>query len=164
MKHIKFITIGLATLSLLSATVPVGTTLVQADEIKSVASEKDHFKGLSDNELQKLGFSAEEIAIYHDNLNNPVYLENGIILNSKEQHQERGKFTWAVKAIRKGYNKLPTSVKRYIAAHTGLETLLSFIENATGTIQDAVYNACRKVGMSKSVANIVTAAIMTLIF
>jgi len=55
-------------------------------------------------------------------------------------------------------------VKKFIAAYMGLETLLSFIENATGTIQDAVYQACRDVGMSHSVANIVTAAIMTLVF
>ena len=164
MKHTKFITVGLATITLLSATIPVGTTIVQADEIKNVSVESDQFKGLSDNELRDLGFSEEDIINYHDNLNNPVYIQEGMVLNSKEQHKERGKFTWAVKAIRKGYNKLPKSVKRYIAAHTGLDTFLSFIENATGKIQDAVYNACRKVGMSKNVSNIVTAAIMTFVF
>ena len=77
---------------------------------------------------------------------------------------QRGKFPWAVKIIRAGYDKLPLSVKKFIAAYMGLETLLSFIENATGTIQDAEYQACRDVGMSHSVANIVTAAIMTLVF
>lgn len=70
--------------------------------------------------------------------------------------------TWAVKIIRAGYDKLPPSVVH--CRYMGLETLLSFIENATGTIQDAVYQACRDVGMSHSVANIVTAAIMTLVF
>lgn len=59
---------------------------------------------------------------------------------------------------------MPRAVKGYIAGHTGLDTLLSFVENATGNLQNAVYNACRKVGMNKTVANIVTAAIMTLVF
>ncbi|MGF7440565.1 hypothetical protein, partial [Enterococcus faecalis] len=88
MKHIKFITVGLATLTLLSATIPVGTTIVQADEIKNVSVENDQFKGLSDNELRDLGFSKEDIINYHDNLNNPVYIQEGIVLNSKEQHKE----------------------------------------------------------------------------
>lgn len=55
-------------------------------------------------------------------------------------------------------------MKKYIAAHTGLDTLLDFVENATGTLQDAIYKACRNVGMNATIANIVTAAIMTLVF
>ncbi|WP_159217585.1 hypothetical protein, partial [Klebsiella pneumoniae] len=88
MKHAKFITVGLATITLLSATIPVGTTIVQADEIKNVSVENDQFKGLSDNELRNLGFSEADIINYHDNLNNPVYIQEGMVLNSKEQHKE----------------------------------------------------------------------------
>ena len=55
-------------------------------------------------------------------------------------------------------------MKNIIAQYTEFSTILNFIENATGTLQNAIYDACIKVGMSKSVANIVTAAIMTIAF
>lgn len=164
MKHIKLIATNFAAITLLSVTIPSVTSVALAAEGLTEHQEIDSFRGLSDQELNDLGFSYIEIASYHDNMTNPVYIENGMILNSKTQQVQRGKFTWAVKIIRAGYDKLPLSVKKFIAAYMGLETLLSFIENATGTIQDAVYQACRDVGMSHSVANIVTAAIMTLVF
>ena len=166
MKKMILIAGSVALATLLSVTVPSVTSVVYASEtakaeLKSV--QEDKFIGVSDNQLKKLGFNDQQIRNNHTNLENPILIENGMVENNG-QSAERGKFTWAVKLIRKAYNLLPASVKAYIVAHSSLDTLLSFIENATGTIQDAVYNACRKVGMNATVANLVTAAIMTLVF
>ncbi len=166
MKRTILITGSVALATLLSVTVPSVTSVVYASEAAKVELEfiqEDKFIGVSDDQLKELGFNDQQIGKYHSNLENPILIENGMVEND-EQSAERGRFTWAVKLIRKAYNLLPASVKAYIVAHSSLDTLLSFIENATGTIQDAVYNACRKVGMNATVANIVTAAIMTLVF
>lgn len=167
MKHLKKVTLGFLAITVLS-TVSSSFTPVLANEINNtdqvISNSESTFQGLTDDELKDLGFSSNEIRNYHNNLENEIYLKNGKIVKSNSEVTLDGKFTAAVKIIRKGYNKLPKKVKQYIAAHTGLETFLGFIENATGTIQDAVYKACIKVGMNKTVANIVTAAIMTLVF
>ena len=165
MKKTILIAGSVALATLLSVTVPSVTSVVYASETAKVELEsmqEDKFIGVSDDQLKKIGFNDQEIGNYHNNLEIPIMIENGLV-ESNGQSGERGKFTWAVKLIRKAYNLLPASVKAYIVAHSSLDTLLSFIENATGTIQDAVYNACRKVGMNATVANLVTAAIMTLV-
>lgn len=76
---------------------------------------------------------------------------------------ERGKLTWAVKAIRKVYNKLPSKVKTVIASYTGLTGFLNLIEHYTGTLENGIYNACIKVGMPKSTANFVKKTVMLFI-
>ncbi|WP_156314128.1 hypothetical protein [Companilactobacillus kimchii] len=156
---------GFTVLTLSSVVVPSITTEVNAAQINGSTEESnDEFKGLSDQELRGLGFTDQEIETYHNNIDSNLIIDHGVVINGQGDGISRGKFTWAVKTIRKGYSKLPSGVKKYIAAHTGLDTLLGFIENATGTLQDAIYKACRNVGMNATVANIVTAAIMTLVF
>lgn len=166
MKKTILIAGSVAFATLLSVTVPSVTSVAYASETAKLELEsvqEDKFIGVSDDQLKELGFNDQQIGTYHNNLENPIMIENGFVENNG-QSGERGKFTWAVKLIRKAYNLLPASVKAYILAHSSLDTLLSFIENATGTIHDAVYNGCRKIGMNTTVANIVTAAIMTFVF
>lgn len=78
--------------------------------------------------------------------------------------QERGKWSAAVKLIKKAYNKLPSSVRNYINKYTGLTAFLNLIEHYTGKLEDAIYNACIKSGMSKTIANTVTKTIMLFVF
>ncbi|KRK93573.1 hypothetical protein [Companilactobacillus futsaii] len=166
MKMYKTISIGFVVLTALSVSAPSITTEVRAAKVDDtvVQGETDEFKGLTDQELKDLGFNNQEINNYNNNINDNLIIDHGMVINGQGDGISRGKFTWAVKVIRKGYSKLPSSVKKYIAAHTGLDTLLDFVENATGTLQDAIYKACRNVGMNATIANIVTAAIMTLVF
>ena len=85
MKHIKLIATSFAAITLLSVTIPSVTSVALAAEGLTEHQEIDSFQGLSDQELKDLGFSYIEIATYHDNMTNPVYIENGMILNSKTQ-------------------------------------------------------------------------------
>ncbi|RHW49227.1 hypothetical protein DS831_09045, partial [Bombilactobacillus bombi] len=115
------------------------------------------------SEFKQIGMSDKDIQRYHKNINSDLYLENGYITNPDQNPLQRGKFTWAVKIIRKSYGRIPRYIRAYIDQRIGIGTLLSFIENATGALQNAIYNACRKAGMNPTWANVTTSAIMALI-
>lgn len=86
-----------------------------------------------------------------------IYVDNGRILEfdkdtvSQEDIQaakmDRGKWSTAVKAIRKGYNRVPSNVKRWINQYIGLNSILSTLEHFTGWIEDGIYQACKRAGM-----------------
>lgn len=61
--------------------------------------------------------------------------------------QEKGKFGAAIKAIRKGYSKVPPAVKEYINAYIGLDAILGTLDQWTGAIEDGIYKACKDSGM-----------------
>ncbi|MGY3778466.1 hypothetical protein [Isobaculum melis] len=73
---------------------------------------------------------------------------------------QRGKFSWAVRAIKAAWNKLPSGVKKAIGGAAGLSTLLNVIDNFTGKVEDAVYAGCKALGMNGTVAWWVTKALM----
>ena len=60
---------------------------------------------------------------------------------------DRGKWSFSVTAIRKGYSKLPSNVKRWINQYIGLNAILSTLEHFTGWIEDGIYQACKRAGM-----------------
>ena len=86
-----------------------------------------------------------------------IYVDNGRILEfdkdtvSQEDIQaakmDRGKWSFSVTAIRKGYSKLPSNVKRWINQYIGLNSILSTLEHFTGWIEDGIYQACKRAGM-----------------
>ena len=86
-----------------------------------------------------------------------IYVDNGRILEfdkdivSQEDIQaakmDRGKWSVAVKTIRKGYNKLPSNVKRWINQYIGLSSILGTLDHFTGWIEDGIYQACKSAGM-----------------
>ncbi|HEM4136641.1 TPA: hypothetical protein U1W51_000182 [Streptococcus suis] len=78
--------------------------------------------------------------------------------------QSRGKWTAAIKAIRKGYSKLPANVKSYINRYIGLNALLSTVEHFTGWLEDGIYQACRKAGMPNWMARLVAKSVTFLAF
>jgi hypothetical protein len=49
-----------------------------------------------------------------------------------------GKFSAAIKAIRKGYNALPASMRNKIEAYFKIEAFLKIVDTYTGTIDTAV--------------------------
>lgn len=120
----------------------------------------------SKDELIELGLSFEEAEEFNDYQMSNINVIDGIAYIDGHEiiSMERGKLTWAVKAIRKVYNKLPTKVKSVIATYTGSNGFLNLVEHYTGSLENAIYNACKKVGMSNTNANLVTKTIMLFIW
>lgn len=108
------------------------------------------------NELYELGVSDLEI----NNLINTtgttgIMLKNGVAYDANGniiEDKERGKLSWAVKAIRAAWDKLPDNVKIAIGGYVGFEQLLSFIDHFTGAVEDAIYEGLIYIGCSPSVA------------
>lgn len=65
----------------------------------------------------------------------------------KALKQDRGKWGAAIKAIRKGYNKVPANIRGYINKYLGLNAILGTLDHWTGWIEDGIYTACKKAGM-----------------
>ncbi|MBC9808934.1 hypothetical protein ACN6J9_05905 [Carnobacterium maltaromaticum] len=121
---------------------------------------------MNEDELKAFGLSETEIAKFNQYKVSGIQLVDGKAFQNGQEiiTMERGKFTWAVKAIRKGYNALPSKVKSFIAQYTGLNAFLGLIEHYTGALEDGIYKACIRVGMPSSVANFVTKTIMLFVF
>lgn len=75
----------------------------------------------------------------------------------------RGKFTWAVKAIRKEWNKLPNKLKATIGGYAGLEGILSVVEHYAGALENAIYEGALRLGLSDITACWVSNTIMLFI-
>lgn len=92
-------------------------------------------------------------------------MENGIAFDKdgnilSEDSMQRGKLSWAVKALRAAWNKIPANIKAAMGGLAVFETILNVIDNFTGAVEDGVYAGCKAVGMSDSVAWWVTKALM----
>lgn len=118
------------------------------------------------DELKKLNLSDNEIQELLSIDSNGIYLIDGVAYD-KDGHQlvltERGKLSWATKILRAGWNKLPKKVQNAIGGIVGFEALLNFIDHYTGAIEDAVYDGCKYLGMSDSVAWWVTKTLTLLV-
>ncbi|MBU3130003.1 hypothetical protein LGL55_18860 [Clostridium tagluense] len=57
----------------------------------------------------------------------------------------RGKLSWAVKALRVAWDKIPTKVKTAIGGYVGFEKMMDVIENYTGAIEDGIYKGVLEV-------------------
>lgn len=71
--------------------------------------------------------------------------------------------TAVAKGILKVWHKLPSSVKKKIGAYGGLSGFLKLVDHYTGTEYHIIYSACRKMGMSKGIADFVTKTLTLLI-
>lgn len=111
---------------------------------------------LDKNELYDLGVSDSEInALINTSSVSGITLKNGVAYDSNGNiilSKERGKLSWAVKAIRAVWDKIPTKVKVAIGGTAGFEKLLGYIDHFTGSVEDAVYNGLIYIGCSKTVA------------
>lgn len=100
-------------------------------------------------QLKGIGLSDEEINTYLNSDESVIYLQNGEVVDNEGNpiSLQRGKFSWAAAAIRKKYSKLPKSVKNIINSFTNIEVILGLIQHFTGMVEDALYKACKYVGM-----------------
>ncbi len=125
---------------------------------------------MSYEELKEYGLSDSEINAFnnfsspYNNMLDSKNPRNINFPNYNKNIQTFGKFSSAARIIRKAYNKLPRKIKNLIAKYTRINILLNLIEHYTGTLEDAIYSAFRKIGMPKGIANFVTKTIMLFVF
>ncbi|MCY9509915.1 hypothetical protein M5W68_01235 [Paenibacillus larvae] len=65
---------------------------------------------------------------------------------------KRGKLSWAVKALKKAWDMIPSKVKVAVGGVAGFAKLLDFIDHYTGAVEDAVYEGLIALGVNKTVA------------
>lgn len=168
MKNFKQKIAGALVLTITATTIGTGAIPVQAaEEVHKSASiykmNTVNYKAEKFDEayLKQLGFSDSEIEKMNNAQPSDLYVKDGMIID--ENGKERGKWSAAVKIIKAGLKKLPKAVQKYLDDF-GLGDFLGFIDTATGALSDVIYDACKYVGMSDTVANIVTTAITTILF
>ena len=69
---------------------------------------------------------------------NQLILAIETIKQPDDEISPMGKFSAAIKAIRKGYNALPASMRSRIEAYFKIEAFLKIVDTYTGTIDAAV--------------------------
>lgn len=131
---------------------------LMAEDISSEVPDTESLQelGLSDNEIEELQSAEADDIILIDG----VAYKDGVLIDSESM--ERGKLTWAVKAIKAVYKKLPARVKGHVDS-VGLGSLLMFIEHYTGKLEEAIYKKVYQSTRSKTVAWLVSKTIMLLI-
>lgn len=160
----------MTSITLSTALLPAVTALATESKIESLdyINQFDPNLKVDEEILKEFDLTEDEMELFNSYKESNILLDNGdAFLNGEQlniQSMERGRFTWAVKAIRKAYNRLPKKVKQYIARYTKLNTLLNLIEHYTGKLEDAIYSACKRVGMPHWMANFVTKTIMLFVF
>lgn len=147
-KHFKIIVVGLSSL-LLSSTVLSSATALADTSDKAVISSKEAVSKDGYRIFLVNGKMVKWLA------NMPAPTEEQITALQKE----RGKWGAAIKAIRKGYSKLPAGVKSSINKYLGLNAILGTLDHWTGWIEDGIYYACRKSGMPDWMARTVAKAL-----
>jgi len=137
---------------------------------KSKVSQLDYSK---DTETAKsLGISDQLIDQVISNKNiiqeGQIYLIDGVPYDKNGDYitsgtATRGKISWAVKAIRQVWDKLPKKVKTTIGGYAGLEGILSVVEHYTGALEDAIYEGAKNIGLNDTAAWWVSKTIMLFI-
>jgi len=153
----KKVKICLATLALLiglSAITPAafatekGSPRIEEQNIYTPTKEELKQLGLSDIEIKQLfEMKSTGITLYYGE----AYNSNGDLITDGEHRVKRGKLSWAVKAIKKAWDKLPTKVKVLLGIE-GFAKLLDFIDHFTGAVEDAIYEGLIALGFNKTVA------------
>ncbi|PFZ07913.1 hypothetical protein COL60_17885 [Bacillus pseudomycoides] len=72
--------------------------------------------------------------------------------NSDSSFETRGKLSWASKALRAAWNKVPTNVKVAMGGFAGFEVILGVIDRFTGTVEEACYQGALKVTGNETAA------------
>ncbi len=128
---------------------------LQEDQVTAIPEGNSSTYVPSEDELKGLGLSEDEIAELMKVQDAGITLKNGVAYDEdgkKLTLKERGKLSWAVKILRKAWNKIPKKVKNTMGGIAGFEAVLSFIDHFTGKVSDAIYLGCRKIGLNKAVS------------
>lgn len=154
----KKVKICLATLALfigLSAITPVtfatekGSPRLEKQNIYTPTKEELKQLGLSDIEIKQLfEMKSTGITLYYGE----AYNSNGDLITDGQHRVKRGKLSWAVKALKKAWDMIPSKVKVAVGGAAGFAKLLDFIDHYTGAVEDAVYEGLIALGVNKTVA------------
>ncbi|MFB5760413.1 hypothetical protein [Paenibacillus medicaginis] len=147
--------------SLMAATLLSGVIAVPASMYASPSADLISAKeSLSESDLKDI----EGIAEYF-NLTEQEKNEFIKTLENKEDSGEfhtQGKLSWAVKALKAGFDKLPAPVKAFIGVE-GFLQILGVVDNFTGAVEDAIYAGALQVTGDEDAAWWVTKALMLLL-
>ncbi|CEO23403.1 hypothetical protein [Paraclostridium sordellii] len=122
------------------------TTPTEFVENKNIGiDEVSEFFGLTSNEKNEFKKSIDE------------YKKEEQLRQEREYKiygNQFGKLSLSTKAMRKIWRKLPFKVRKTIVQHTGLtgaaaiQSIVSTVDHFTGSVEDGVYKACKKLGMN----------------
>ena len=173
MNKIKLLSLSAIALTTFSVTVTSLVAVTKANTINQVQTNIEKSEEvLTAKEKQELsefkattGLSPEKIREIENVDTSRIYLENGktYIDGVEQKDLQRGKLSWAVKAIRSAYKKLPNSVKNYIAGYIGLESFLNILDGYTGAVTDGIKWALEQAGMPSWMADFCAKTITTFI-
>lgn len=132
----------------------------QLDYSKDTESAKE--LGISDQLINKI------VVNNHNGQDGQIYLVDGVPYDKNGDYitsgtATRGKLSWAVKAIRQVWDKLPKKIKTTIGGYAGLEGILSVVEHYTGALEDAIYEGAKNIGLNDTAAWWVSKTIMLFI-
>ena len=144
--------IGLTAIAPLSSAFAAEKESPRLEKLNSYTPTIEELKqlGLSENEIKELfEIKSTGIILYHGE----AYDSNGNLITDGENGEYRtlGKLSWAVKAIKAAWDKLPKKVKVLLGIE-GFAKLLDFIDHFTGAVEDAVYQGLLYLGFNKTVA------------
>jgi hypothetical protein len=173
MNKIKMLSLSAVVLTAFSVTAPSFVAVTKADTVNQVQNKigkseevltLKEMKELSDFK-SATGLSSEKIKEIETVDTSRIYLENGkVYIDGIEQKDlQRGKLSWAIKAIRTAYKKLPDNIKKWIASYIGFETFLNILDGYTGAVTDGIKWVLESSGMPSWMADFCAKTITTFI-
>ena len=161
MKHKKTIfKLGSTALALsigFTALAPTSSAFAAEKNVNILAISNSKFvpNNFDRNVLYNLGISNLEISKLLNTSTTGITLENGVAYDTNGNIltvKERGKLSWAAKALRGAWNKVPSNVKAAMGGLAGFEVILGVIDRFTGTIEAACYQGALKVTGNETAA------------
>lgn len=134
----------------------VAPSVAQASQLTSVNSSQVEVAKPTYEEVLASNVNVKDIVLINgiafDKAGNAVVEQYG-------ESQLRGKFSWAVKAIRAVIPRLPGFAKRALIK-SQLSKFFDELDNFNGRLEDGIYQALRKAGLSPWLARLVAQAIL----
>lgn len=134
-----------------------------------------YYDDFTDNEIEELkdlGLTEEQInltdlsslGISEEKENTQINDTTGNLIKEKITPKNKGKVTAIIKTFIKLYKKLPKFIRKKIESYISPNTIISVIENTTHALENSLYKAFRKRGMSKTVAKWASKIIIALVY
>lgn len=121
------------------------STLLFLNASLSCANAMEYSKKTNNFNHRELTTNVKSSGIYlingvpYDKFGNPLDSNNGI--------QMKGKLSWAAKALKKAWNKIPLKYKKMMGGYAGFAKVLDYIDHFTGAVEDACYRGCKSIGL-----------------
>ncbi|EUJ30125.1 Uncharacterised protein [Listeria grayi] len=168
-RWIKSVCASLALAMGMSVVTPsIGVYAVEKEQMQTSEKEEVGYQPSYD-ELKELGLTDEEINELKNIKDTGITLENGVAYKDGKvlkdgNSMQRGRMSWAVKALRAVWKKIPKKVKKTLGGVAGFETLLGYIDHFTGSVESNMQKGLRKMGFGKTTAWWITKILTAIAF